>query len=123
MTEYEDQCAAMMNFLIRGQAREAVSCKMFMAGLAPELRTRVRKEGYTRARSATAGFILDAICSVILSGGKPVNARLVAAAIRDTGQVNASVMIHSVRSWRRQKTEAAVRLPVPAQALEDIESP
>jgi hypothetical protein len=71
MTEYEDQYAAMMNFLIRGQAREAVSSKMFMTGLAPELRTRVREEGYTRARSATAGFILDAICSVILSGGKP----------------------------------------------------
>ena len=88
----------------------------------------MRKEGYTRARSATAGFILDAICSVILSGGKPVSARLVAAAIRDTGQVNASVMIHSVRSWRRQKTEAAVgcqypRRPSKTQALEDIASP
>jgi hypothetical protein len=34
-----------------------------------------------------AEFILAAICSVIQSGGKPANARLVAAAIRDTREV------------------------------------
>jgi hypothetical protein len=45
MTEYEDQYAAAMNFMIRGQAREAVSMKMFWAGLAPEQRTRIREEG------------------------------------------------------------------------------
>ena len=35
MTEYEDQYAAAINFLIRFNAREAVSTKMLMAGLAP----------------------------------------------------------------------------------------
>jgi hypothetical protein len=88
MTEYEDQYAAAINFLIRGFAREAVSSKLFMAGLAPAQRTRVREEGLARLRSSAAEFILEAICSV--GGAKPANARLVAAAIRDTREVWAS---------------------------------
>jgi hypothetical protein len=90
MTEYEDQYAVAVNFLIRGFAREAVSSKLFMAGLAPEQRTRVREEGLARLRSSAAEFILEAICSVIQGGGKAENARLVAAAIRDTREVWAS---------------------------------
>ena len=72
MSEYEDQYAAAMNFLIRGQARE---------------------DGLARARGSTAEFVLSAICSVILSGGKPANARLVTAAIRDTREVWASYFL------------------------------
>ena len=45
MTEYEDQFAAALNFLIRGQAREAVSIKMFWADLAPEQRTPYARRG------------------------------------------------------------------------------
>jgi hypothetical protein len=93
MTEYEDQYAAAMNFLIRSQARQAVSIRMFMAGLAPELRTRVHEEVFAGARSGTAAAILNAVRSVILSGGKPANARLVAAAIRDTREVWASYFL------------------------------
>ena len=52
MTEYEDQYAAAMNFMIRGQARQAVSSKLFMAELAPEQRTRVREKGFAGARSS-----------------------------------------------------------------------
>jgi hypothetical protein len=98
MAEYEDQYAAAMNFLIRGQAREAVSSKLFMADLAPEQRTRVREEGFARARSSAAEFILAAICSTIESGGKPANARLVAAAIRDTRDVWASYFLPQDRA-------------------------
>jgi hypothetical protein len=98
MTEYEDQYAAAMNFLIRGFAREAVSSNLFMAGLAPEQRTRVREEGLARLRSSAAEFILEAICSVIQSGGKPANARLVAAAIRDTREVWASYFLPQDRA-------------------------
>lgn len=90
MTEYEDQYAVAMNFMIRGQARQAVSSKLFMAELAPEQRTRVREKGYAGARSSAAEFVLAVICSTIQSGGKPANARLVAAAIRDTREVWAS---------------------------------
>jgi len=98
MTEYEDQYAAAMNFMIRGQAREAVASKMFMASLVPEQRTRVREEGLAGARRSTAEFILAAICSVIESGGKPANARLVAAAIRDTREVWASYFLPQDRA-------------------------
>jgi hypothetical protein len=98
MTEYEDQYAAAMNFMIRGFAREAVSSNMFMAALAPEQRTRIREEGLARARSATAEFILDAICLAIQSGSKPDNARLVAAAIRDTREVWASYFLPQDRA-------------------------
>jgi hypothetical protein len=85
MTEYEDQYAAGLNFMIRGWAREAVSSNLFMAGLAPGQRTRIREEGLARARSGAAEFILDAICSV--GSAKPINVRLVAAAVRDTREV------------------------------------
>jgi len=98
LTEYEDQYAAAMNFVIRGLAREAVSSRLFMAGLAPEQRTRIREEGFARARSATAEMILDAICSVVMSGGKPANARLVAATIRDTREVWASYFLPQDRA-------------------------
>jgi hypothetical protein len=91
MTEYEDQYAASMNFLIRGFAREAVSANLFMAALAPEQRTRVREEGLARSRSGAAELILGAICSV--GGSKPANARLVAAAVRDTRAVWASFFL------------------------------
>ena len=62
-----------------------------MAGLKPAERTRVREEGLTGLRSNTAEFILEAICSV--SGSKPVNTRLVAAAIRGTREVWASFFL------------------------------
>jgi hypothetical protein len=93
MTEYEDQIATAINFLIRGQAREAVASNMFMAGLRPEQHTRVREEGLAGARRSTAEFILSTVCAVIESGGKPANARLVAAAISDTREVWASFFL------------------------------
>jgi hypothetical protein len=98
MTEYEDQYAAMVNFLIHGQAREAVASQLFMAGLAPEQRTRVREEGFARARKSAAEWILAAICSTMMSDGKPANARLVAAAIRDTSEVWASYFLPQDRA-------------------------
>jgi hypothetical protein len=98
MAEYEDQIAAALNFLIRGQAREAAASKLFWEGLAPEQRTRIREQGLTGARNSTAEFILSAICSGVTSGGKPANARLVAAAIRDTSEVWASYFLPQHRS-------------------------
>jgi hypothetical protein len=98
MTEYEDQYAAMMNFMIRLQARQAITSKIFMANLAPEQRTRVREEGLAGARSSAAGFILAAICAVVQSGGKPANAQLVAAAVRDTREIWASYFLPKDRA-------------------------
>jgi hypothetical protein len=85
MTEYEDQYAAAINFLIRSHAREAVSIKMLMAGLAPEERTRVVEEAFAATRRDSPLMILGFISSVQVS--KPANARLVTAAIRDTREV------------------------------------
>jgi hypothetical protein len=98
MTEYEDQYAVATSFLIRGEAREAVSIDMFWANLAPEQRTRVREEGRAGARNSTAEFILSAICSAVVGGGKPGNARLVTAAIRDTREVWASYFLPQDRA-------------------------
>ena len=70
---------------------------MFMAGLAPEQRTPVREKGLAGMRSATAEFILGVVCSVIESG-KPANARLVAAAIRDTREVWGSFFLAQDRA-------------------------
>jgi hypothetical protein len=110
LTEYEDQYAAGLNFLIRGYAREAVSLNMFMAGLVPEQRTRVRQEGLTRFRSAAAELILVAICSV--GGAKPANIRLVAAAIRDTREVWASFILPQDRDRTiEQLADLSKRMP------------
>src|SRR5579863_6476 len=99
MTEYEDQYAAAMNFLIRGQAREAVAMQMFMAALKPEQRTRIREEGLAKARHSMAEFVLAAICSTVEnSGGKPENARRVAAAIRDTQDIWANAFLPQDRA-------------------------
>jgi hypothetical protein len=98
MAEYEDQFAVALNFLIRGQAREAVSSNLFWEGLAPEQRTRVREQGFMGARNSTAEFVLSAICSDVTSGGKPANARLVAAAVRDTREVWANYFLPQHRS-------------------------
>jgi hypothetical protein len=98
MTEYADQYAATMNFLIRLQARQAVAAELFMAGLAPEQRTPVREAGFTGARSGAAGIILGTICAVVLGDGKPANARLVAAAIRDTRDVWATYLLPQDRA-------------------------
>jgi hypothetical protein len=112
MAEYEDQFAVAMNFMIRGYAREAVSIKLFWAGLAPEQRTRIREEGLAGARNSVAEFILSAVCSVITSGGKPANARLVAAAIRDTREIWASFFLPQHRSHiLEQLAEYTKRVP------------
>jgi hypothetical protein len=116
MAEYQDQYAAGMNFMIRAQARQAVSSKLFMTELAPEQRTRIREQGFAGARRSSAEFILSTICAVIESGGKPANARLVAAAIRDTGEIwadyflpqdRASVIASLVELARRMPDETA----------------
>jgi hypothetical protein len=86
-TQYEDQYAAATNFMIRGQAREAVVMKLFWASLAPEKRTRIREEGFLKARKGMSEYVLAAICSTVEGAAKPANARLVAAAIGDTREV------------------------------------
>jgi hypothetical protein len=91
MSEYEDQFAAAMNFMVLAQAREAISINRFWAALKPEQRTSVREKGFVGARSSMAEWILEAVCSMMLS--KPANVRLVAAALRDTREIWASFIL------------------------------
>jgi hypothetical protein len=58
----------------------------------------VREQGLTGARNSMAEFIVSAICSGVTSGGKPANARVVAAAIHDTSEVWASYFVPQHRS-------------------------
>lgn len=87
MVAYEDQYARIMNFLIRAQAREALAMNMFMVGLAPDKRTKIREDGYTNARHGASEMVIGAIGAVILNAKKPENIRLVSGAIRDTREV------------------------------------
>jgi hypothetical protein len=98
MTEYGDQYAVAISFMIRGMAREAVAGQLFWAGLAPEQRTRIREEGLAGFRRNAAQYILGIVCAAIQGATKPENARLVAAAIRDTSEVWASFLLPQDRA-------------------------
>jgi hypothetical protein len=98
MTEYEDQYTAALNFMIRLQARQAVTGERFMMGLAPAERTRVREKAYVGFRSMSANMIVENVCAVILGGAKPANVHLVTAAIRDTREVWASFLMPQDRA-------------------------
>ena len=98
MTEYGDQYATAVSFMIRGMAREAVAMRMFWAELPPEQRTRIREEGFSGFRKNSAVYILTTVCAAIQGASKPANARLVAAAIRDTREVWADFLLPQDRS-------------------------
>jgi len=112
MSEYEDQYAVAMNFMIRGQARQAVSSKLFMANLTPAQLTPVRERGFAGARSSAAEFIMAAICSAVQGSSRPANARLVAAAIRDTREVWAGYFApQDLRRVIEQFADLAAQVP------------
>lgn len=94
--DYGDQVAADANFLIHGQARETVAMKMFMAGLPPEQRTPVREQALAGFSNSMAQTVVAEIGGVVV-GGKPANARLVAAAFRDTSADWASALLPADR--------------------------
>jgi hypothetical protein len=98
MTEYGDQYATAVNFMIRAMAREAVAMPMFWNELPPEHRTRIRAEGIAGVRKNSALFILSTVCAAIQGASKPANARLVAAALRDTRGVWADFLVPEDRA-------------------------
>ncbi|MDN3276037.1 hypothetical protein QWJ07_17370 [Frankia sp. RB7] len=98
MTEYGDQYAVAISFMIRGMAREAVAMPMFLNELPPEQRTRIREEGFAGVRKNSALFILTTVCAAIQGASKPANARLVAAALRDTREVWADFLFPQDRA-------------------------
>ena len=98
MAAYEDQYAAALNFMIRAPGPRGGLDEIVHGGpRAGAAHARARR-GLARARNGAAEFVLAAICSAIQGGSKAVNARLVAAAIRDTREVWASYFLPQDRA-------------------------
>ena len=97
MAEYEDQCAMAMNFLIRFAARQATTLTMFLDRMSPEKRTPVLATWLQRARGGSAQTIAGAL-TAMTQGMKPGNARLIAAALRDTRDIWAGFLMPDDRT-------------------------
>ena len=97
MAEYEDQCAMAMNFLIRFAARQATTLTLFLDRLSPEERKPVLGTWLQRARGGSAQTIAGAL-TAMTQGMKPGNARLVAAALRDTRDIWAEFLMPDDRT-------------------------
>jgi hypothetical protein len=97
MSEYQDQCAVAMSFLIRFEARQATTLTLFLDQLPPEQRTPARAAGLQQARSGSAQTITGAI-TAMTQGMKPGNARLIAGALRDTRDVWAGYIMPDDRA-------------------------
>ena len=93
LTEYQDQYASAMNFLIRILAREGPALFQFMDQLTPEQRTPIREAGVQKARGGGAGLISGSIGFVADERVSPANARLMTAAMRDTQDFWATFML------------------------------
>ena len=119
-TEYQDQYAAALNFMIRLQARQAVAGKMFMARLAPKERTPVRERAYVGFRNFAANMIVENVCEVILGGAKSANVHLVTAAIRDTREVWASFLLPQDRARVIEQLTGVARRVTDETARTDI---
>ena len=87
VTDYQDQQAIELDFLIRLSARESVAMSAFMQHLTPEQRTPIREEGLKKARAGFAQMISGALVSMTDERLKSTYARRVSAAMRDTGAV------------------------------------
>ncbi len=123
-TDYEDQVAAASNFMLRIMAREMQAAFAFLDQLAPAQRTPVRMEGFNKMRAAETETVLTYL-GCIVPGIKPANARLVSAAIRDTGAVWATAILPADRSTilaTLAKADAAVKDDETRNNLSSIEA-
>ena len=111
VTDYEDQAAAAGNFLLRITAREIQASFMFIDQLPPAERTSVRMDGFNKMRVSDAEMVRSYL-GWIAAGMKPANARLVSAALRDTGEVRATAILPADRPAvlaMLDKVQAAVK--------------
>ena len=86
LVDYEDQQAVASSFLIRITAREMQVLSLFMAQLPEDQRTPIREKGFDTAR-AGATKVLSGALITLASDLRTANARMLSAAIRDTGDV------------------------------------
>jgi len=97
MSEYEDQCAMAMSFLIRFEARQATTLTLFLDQLPTEQHTPARAAGLQQARGGSAQTILGAM-TAMTQGMKPANAKLIAGALRDTRDTWATYLMPDDRT-------------------------
>jgi hypothetical protein len=97
MSEYEEQCAVAMSFLIRFEARQATTLTLFLDQLPAEQRTPARAAGLQQARSGSAQTITGAI-TAMTHGMKPGNAQMIAGALRDTRDIWAGYIMPDDRT-------------------------
>jgi hypothetical protein len=97
MSEYEDQCAVAMSFLIRFEARQATTLTLFLDQLPAEQHTPARAAGLQQACAGSAQTITGAI-TAMTQGMKPANARLIAGALRDTRDIWAGYLMPDDRT-------------------------
>ena len=81
LVDYEDQQTVATSFLVRVVAREVQSLTLFMAQLPEDQRTPMRQEGFDTVRAGATKVLSGALITLT------ANARLLSAAIRDTGEV------------------------------------
>jgi hypothetical protein len=86
LVDYEDQQTVATSFLVRITAREVQALTLFMAQLPQDQRTPMRQEGFDTVR-AGATKVLSGALITLASDLKTANARMLSAAIRDTGEV------------------------------------
>jgi hypothetical protein len=82
MTDYEDVMFPPWAFMARLQARMLLSADLFMDALKPEDR-KARQSGLAKIRDGHIQFVQDGL-TTIAAGVKPQNAKLLAAALRET---------------------------------------
>jgi hypothetical protein len=97
MSEYQDQYAMAMDFMIRFTARQATALTLYLEELPQEQRTPARAAGLQQARLGAAQTIVGAITS-IAQNMKPDNARLITASLRDTRDTWATYVMPDDRS-------------------------
>jgi len=86
MSDFEDQEAVVVDFTIRIMARQALTMRLFMEQLPPEQRTPMREEGFNTTRIGAEKLLYGALIT-IATGMKPVNERLISAAMNDTRDI------------------------------------
>jgi hypothetical protein len=97
LSEYQDQHAAALDFMIRFQARQAATVTLLLKELPPEERTSPRAAGLQQSRLGAAQTIIGAIMA-IAQGMEPTNARTLTIALRDTQDVWATYLTPADRS-------------------------
>ena len=103
LVDYEDQQTVATSFLVRVVAREVQSLTLFMAQLPEDQRTPMRQEGFDTVRAGATKVLSGALITLT------ANARMLSAAIRDTGEVWVGNIFPKDRSEIMQEIATAQR--------------